>query len=121
MSNPKDTRLYEKAKTKIYKQYDKPSAYRSGALVKEYKKLYQEKYGSTNAYEGSKKKEGLTRWFQEDWRNQRGEVGYKKKGDIYRPTKRVSKDTPKTIKELTPAEIKKGMKKKKEKGRVDKF
>ena len=120
MTNPKDKILYEKAKKKIYKQYDKPSAYRSGALVKEYKRLYENKYGKTDAYSGKKKKDGLTRWYKEEWRNQRGEVGYKKKGDVYRPTKRITKDTPKTFNELTIGQVLKAMNSKK-KGRVKKF
>ena len=50
-----------------------------------------------------KTKSGLSlkRWFKEDWKNQRGETGYKKgaKGDVYRPTKKVSSKTPATFKE----------------------
>jgi len=36
---PVDPSLYEKAKKIVYAQYDKPSAYRSGALIKKYKEL----------------------------------------------------------------------------------
>ena len=73
-----------KLKHVYIKGYPKHSAYRSGLVVKEYK-------AEGGKYTGDKSKGGLTRWFKEDWKNQRGETGYKKKGDIYRPTKRVSK------------------------------
>jgi hypothetical protein len=121
MSKPKDQQLYDRIKKKIYNEISNHSAYRSGHLVKEYKKAYKKKYNSDDAYKGKKNKEGLERWFKEDWRNQRGEVGYKKKGDVYRPTKRVNKNTPLTFNELSKNEIKKGMEKKKKNGRVDKF
>ena len=121
MTEPKDKDLYQKVKKFIYSKYPKHSAYRSGLLVKEYKKKYEDKYKSKDAYSGTKTKKGLTRWFAEDWRNQRGEVGYKKKGDVYRPTKRVTKDTPKTFNEITKINIKNAMKQKKKTGRVNKF
>ena len=122
MAIPKDKKLYEKVKKSIYQKYPKHSAYRSGLLVKKYKEEYKKKHKSENAYEGTKQtKKGLSRWFKEDWKNQRGEVGYKKKGDVYRPTKRITKDTPKTFKELSKKQIKKAQVKKKKKGRVDKF
>ena len=113
MSEPINKSLYSKAKAK-YKDM-KHSAYRSGLIVKEYKRL-------GGKYSGKKSdKKGLGRWFKEEWKNQRGGSGYKKKGDIYRPTKRITKDTPATHKELTPAQKKKAMAEKKEKGRVSKF
>lgn len=122
MSKPKDTELYDKIKKKVYTKMPEHSAYRSGMLVKEYKKAYTKKHKSEDAYTGKKDtKRGLTRWFDEDWRNQRGGIGYKKKGDVYRPTKRITKDTPKTFKELSKKDIKKAMKEKKSKGRIEKF
>ena len=111
---PADSKLYEKVKAKIYKQIPTHSAYRSGLIVQEYKRR-------GGKYEGPKPKAGLTRWFKEDWRNQKGEVGYKNKGDIYRPTKRVTEKTPVTLQELTPGELKTAMRKKVAKGRVDRF
>ena len=48
-------------------------------------------------------------------------VGYSQKGDIYRPTIKISKDTPKTFNELSNKEINKAMLKKKKTGKVDKF
>lgn len=67
------------------------------------------------------KKKGLKRWFKEKWTNQRGEIGYKYKSDIYRPNQRITKKTPKTHRELTRKRIKKAREKKYVKGRVDKF
>lgn len=121
MSYPKDIILYNIVKEKIYKKYPKHSAYRSGILVQQYTKSYEKKYNSKKAYKGKKNSEGLKRWFKEEWKNQRNEVGYKKEGDIYRPTKRVNKNTPKLFTELSSNEIKKAMKEKKETGRVKKF
>jgi hypothetical protein len=122
MTIPKDKQLYETIKKKVYKQYETNSAYRSGQLVKQYKKAYEDKYGNKNAYEGKKKKSMLlSDWFKEDWKNQRGEVGYKYKSDIYRPTKRINKETPTTFNELSKKEIKEARKEKLSKGRVKKF
>lgn len=123
MATPVDKKLYNKTKKCIFKKYPTHSAYRSGTLVKEYKKLFTAKYGNKKSpYIGKKsKKKGLTRWFKEKWTNQRGEIGYKYKSDIYRPSQRITKKTPKTHRELTRKRIKKAREKKYKKGRVDKF
>tara|TARA_B100000989_G_scaffold136998_1_gene101733 strand:- start:137 stop:505 length:369 start_codon:yes stop_codon:yes gene_type:complete len=122
MSIPRDTNLYNRIKKKIYKQIPLHSAYRSGIVVQEYKKQYMKKYGKKNYYIGKKtQKKGLSRWFKEKWRNQRGEIGYKFKNDIYRPTKKITKKTPKTYKELSKKRIKKARTIKYRKGRVSKF
>ncbi len=81
--------LYNSAKKEVYKEYPKHSAYRSGQLVKRYKEL-----GGT--YSGKKPKDGLTRWFKEEWKSIGGEY------PTYRPTKRVSADTPLTVDEIDP-------------------
>lgn len=86
-AEPVDKDLYEKAKADVYPKYDKPSAYRSGALVKRYKEL-----GGKFKDTGGKP---LARWFKEDWKD----VG-NKDYPVYRPTNRITKDTP-----LTPGEI----------------
>ena len=121
VNKPKDQKLYDRVKARVYKEIPTHSAYRSGQLVKKYKEAYKRKHGNTNAYSGTKTKDGLTRWFDEKWSNQRGGSGYKKKGDVYRPTKKVSKKTPTTFKELSKTEISKAMKEKKKTGRVKKF
>ena len=119
---PKDMKLYNLAKKQIYSKYKKHSAYRSSALVKKYKELYKKKYKDNVAYSGKKPdKKGLTRWHKEKWRNQRGGVGYRKKGDVYRPTKRITKKTPRTFSELSKSSIRKAQREKKLTGRVKKF
>ena len=49
---PKDTKLYNRIKSHIYNKYPIHSAYRSGLLVKEYKRAYEKKYKSNDAYTG---------------------------------------------------------------------
>lgn len=89
MSVPLNPILYEKVKEKIYKIYDKPSAYRSMAVVKEYKER-----GGT--YKSISQEKPLKRWQQEQWKNIADEGQY----PVLRPTKRVNKNTPKTVQEL---------------------
>ena len=60
----------------------------------------------------TKKGAALKRWFKEDWKDVKtGKACGRKKGDkrgtpYCRPTKKVSSKTPKTSKEMTPAEKK---------------
>ena len=115
MSKPANQELYDKVKKQIYAKYPKHSAYRSGLLVQEYKSRGGTYVGTKNS------KKGLQRWFRETWLNSRGEVGYKHKNDVYRPTVRVNKDTPTTFKELTKEQIKKAQAEKAKTGRVKKF
>ena len=89
IDNPK---LYKEVKEEADKIYKKPSAYKSGYIVKEYKKR-----GGT--YSGNHPtNEGLDRWYKEKWTDV-GNQSY----PVYRPTKRITKDTP-----LLPNEIDKG-------------
>ena len=61
MPTPTDKDLYEKVKSLADKIYDKPSAYKSGYIVKTYKEL-------GGKYSGKKPdKKGLDRWFKEKW------------------------------------------------------
>ena len=121
MSIPTDKPLYDRIKRRIYKKQPKHSAYRSGLIVKEYKAAFKKKHGNKAPYKGKKKKGGLKRWFREDWRTQDGKKTYSKKGDIFRPTKRVSKDTPTTMSELSKKQIKKAQNEKKKTARVKKY
>ena len=115
MSVPTDKKLYEKVKTEIHTKYPKHSAYRSGLLVKEYK-------SHGGKYSGKENNDsGLNKWFREDWKKSRGESGYKYKSDVYRPTKRIDKDTPATFNELSKKEIDRARREKASKGRVEKF
>ena len=101
MSIPKNKKLYEEVKAEADTKYKKPSAYKSGWIVKEYKKR-----GGT--YKGKKdEKEGLARWYKEEWADIGG-----KEYPVYRPTKRITKDTPLTASEIDPVQAKKQIKKK---------
>ena len=88
----KDT--YQKAKTIVYDQYKKASAYRSGALVRKYKEL-----GGRYSNEINKNEASLTRWFKEKWRDvnpMKNKTSY----PVYRPTIKVTKKTPLTVDEI---------------------
>jgi hypothetical protein len=92
IDNPK---LYNQVKHLADKLYSKPSAYKSGFLVKKYKEL-----GGT--YSDDKEPKNLKRWFQEDWKD----IG-DKEYPVYRPTKRINKNTPLTPNEIKPSNLKK--------------
>ncbi len=121
MPTPTDEKLYERVKKDIYTKYPKHSAYRSGLLVKEYKKKFAEKFPNKEPYKGSKPKGGLTRWFEEEWRTETGDTEYKSKSSVFRPTKRITKDTPTTFNELSDRDIEKAKQEKRKTGRVKKF
>ena len=110
--NVKNPALYKKSKAKYANM--KHSAYKSSLVVKDYKK-------KGGKYSGKKTKKGLTRWHKEDWRTASGSKTYKKKGDIFRPTKRVSKDTPTTMGELSKNRIKRAEGEKARTGKVKKY
>ena len=90
MPIPVDTLLYQQVKEYADSIYSKPSAYKSGFIVKKYKEL-------GGRYRNDNKEKNLKRWFREDWKDI-GHLGY----PVYRPTNRVNRHTP-----LTPQEINK--------------
>lgn len=94
-AKPTNPALYEKAKAIVNKSYPKHSAYRSGAYVKKYKEMGGEYEDEPDG------KRPLERWFKEDWKD----VG-NKEYPVYRPTKRISKDTPLTPEEIDPENLK---------------
>ena len=57
---PINKKLYERVKAEIYPRYKKPSAYRSGAVVKRYKDL-------GGKFRDNEKGRPLARWFKEEW------------------------------------------------------
>ena len=69
----------------------------------------------------TKKGLALKRWFKEDWKTPSGKKDYSGGESTFRPTKRVSKDTPSTWSELTPAQKARAAKEKREKGRVSRY
>ena len=91
VENPK---LYEKAKQIADEKYIKPSAYKSGFIVKTYKEL-------GGKYKDDNKEKELERWFKEDWKD----VG-NKEYPVYRPTIRINKNTPLTLDEVDPENLK---------------
>lgn len=115
MPEPTNKKLYNRIKASVVKKNPKHSAYRSGQIVKKYKE-------AGGGYSGKKPtKTGLSRWYKEDWRTEKGKKTYKEGGTIFRPTKRVTKDTPTTMSELSKKRKAKAIKEKKAKGRVKKY
>ena len=98
MSVPNNRVLYDSIKSELKrKNKGNWSAYLSGQLVQEYKRR-----GGT--YSGSRNPtQGLDRWFREHWEGRSG---------VYRPTKRITKDTPLTFKEIDPKNLKEQIKRK---------
>jgi hypothetical protein len=111
MPIPENPDLYDKVKKLMDKRYDKPSAYKSGAIVKLYKEL-----GGTYIEDG--KERDLERWFKETWEN----VADKGQYPVLRPTKRINKNTPLTITEIDKDNLKEQIKlKQKIKGNLPPF
>ena len=114
-SFPTNPQLYSRVKRDIIREYPIHSAYRSGLIVRRYKEL-------GGGYNGPKPtKTGLIRWFKEDWKSDTGRYGYTSKSSVYRPTKRITKDTPKTFSELTPQELARAKREKARTGQVRRF
>jgi hypothetical protein len=90
-----DKALYEAVKHQADKIYDKPSAYRSGYIVKTYKAL-------GGRYKDDDKPKNLERWYKEDWKDVGG-----KDYPVYRPTKRINAMTPLTVDEIDKEDLKK--------------
>ena len=63
----------------------------------------------------------LKRWFKEDWRTLSGDKDYSKGDRTFRPTKRISSETPVTASELTEAEKERARREKRERGRVSRY
>jgi len=104
--------IYERAKKTVYAQYKKPSAYRSGALVKKYKEL-----GGKYSDEINKNQSALNRWYMEKWKDVNPNKT-KNSYPVYRPTVRVNENTPLTLDEVDKKNlVKQSMKKQKIKGK----
>ena len=103
-SIPLDLKLYNKAKEIVFSQYKKNSAYRSMAIQKLYKSLGG-KYKENN----DKKIKPLTQWKLEKWKdiNENKTI---KSYPVYRPTKRINKDTPLTVNEIDKKDLQKQIK-----------
>jgi hypothetical protein len=99
MSIPKNMKLYEEVKAYADTVYKKPSAYKSGFIVKTYKQR-----GGT--YEGNGERP-LDRWFKEKWSDVGG-----KAYPVYRPTKRISAKTPLLASEINTVNLREQIQKK---------
>ena len=109
-SSPTNKKLYEKVKEEAKKKFKVwPSAYASGWLVKEYKKM-------GGKYSGKKSKSsGILRWYKEKWINVcklpkkvscgRRSTKCKKNYPYCRPSIKVTSKTPKLVSELSKKEI----------------
>jgi len=89
-----DQRLYDQVKKEADQRYSKPSAYKSGWIVKTYKER-----GGKYADDGKPK--NLARWYKEEWKD----IGCEDY-PVYRPTKRINKSTPLTATEIDPKQLK---------------
>jgi hypothetical protein len=119
MSTILDLKLYNQVKKLADTKFQsKTGVYKSSWIVSNYKKLGG-KYGGKKP-----EKDGLSRWYKEKWVNlnkktKNGDYiqcGRKNMNDSYpvcRPLLRISKDTPKTVKELSVESINKAIKAKK--------
>lgn len=90
--------LYNQVKNEANKIYGKPSAYKSGWIVKTYKHR-----GGT--YKDDSQPKTLERWFKEEW----GDIGGQEY-PVYRPFKRVDSNTPLTVNEIDPKQAKEQIK-----------
>ena len=86
-----DPDLYAAAKDEADRVYKKPSAYKSGYIVKRYKEL-------GGRYADDDQPKNLKRWFKENW----GDIGFDEY-PVYRPFRRVTKKTPLTVYEIDPS------------------
>ncbi len=102
-STPLNANLWEKIKKELRDKYvDKTkgkrwNAYLSGLLVQEYKRQ-----GGGFDESIPKNSTSLRRWFNEEWKDVGG-----KAYPVYRPTKKITKDTPLTVAEINKKDLKK--------------
>ena len=92
MDKAVDKRLYQQVKDYVYAKMPKHSAYRSGHVVREYKRR-----GGRFIDDGKERK--LSRWFNEKWMDVNPNKT-KNSYPVYRPTVRVNKRTPLTLREI---------------------
>ena len=119
-----DGKLYLRIKREIEKDLKQQgrrwSLYASGRLVQQYKK-------QGGKYKGKKNDDGINRWFKEEWVDTcklpkkvqcgrtnvpKSYTAMKRSFPYCRPMNRISKDTPKTVKEHSRSQLKKLCKKK---------
>jgi hypothetical protein len=97
MPRPLDPDLYERARRAVDRIYKKPSAFRSGAIVKLYKHL-------GGRYADDHRPKNLARWFKEKWQDvnpHKTKTSY----PVFRPTVRVNSRTPLTVNEVNERDL----------------
>lgn len=118
----KQSSIYKKIKKEADEKFKNHGIYKSAWIVREYK----ERGGKFKGDKPSKNK-GLQRWFKEDWvrigkdgkptnkpcGRSSEEMDKKENKGLCRPVKRITKETPKTAKELGPKVLKDRYKRKK--------
>lgn len=124
-TTPKNKTLYNKVKALANKKFKSPTGvYRSSWIVKEYKK----RGGTYSSAKPKKSTTGLKRWYKEKWVDLNRPIRSKKSGKITgykpcgrksarsgkypacRPSKRITRKTPKTYKELSKKSIRRSRK-----------
>jgi hypothetical protein len=93
-----DKELYDLVKEEADHIYKKPSAYKSGYIVRRYKSL-------GGRYKDDDKPKELKRWFREKWTD----VGHQDY-PVYRPTIRINESTPLTADEVNKKFLKEQIK-----------
>lgn len=94
-------KLYNFVKEYADKIYEKPSAFKSGFIVKTYKSM-------GGKYIDDDKPKNLKRWINEKWIN----VSPNEEYPTFRPTKRINKMTPLTVDEIDKKNLKEQIKRK---------
>jgi hypothetical protein len=102
MTIPKDKELYKFVKKIADETYKKPSAYKSAYMQKLYKQL-------GGKYIDDNKERKLKRWLNEKWKDITTK-GYNNEYPVFRPTIRINKDTPLTVNEIDPKQLKEQIK-----------
>lgn len=95
MPVPANQQLYNEVKERLMKSYKKNSAFASGAIVKEYKRL-----GGKYIEDGKPK--NLKRWFKEEWIDINPVLGILSDDayPVFRPTNKVNSRTPALLQEI---------------------
>ena len=99
MPTPTNPKLYKKAKEEADLKYSKPSAYKSGYIVKRYKDM-------GGKYKDDDHEKTLKTWFKSNWIDLTHGHGY----PVYRPTIRASASVPLTVSEIDPKNLKEQIK-----------
>jgi hypothetical protein len=118
----KQSSIYKKVKKEADEKFKNHGIYKSAWIVREYKER-----GGKFKEDKPSKKQGLQRWFNEEWvrigkdgkptkkpcGRSSEEMDKKVKKGLCRPVKRITKETPKTAKELGSKVLKDRYKRKK--------